>query len=214
MFNKVRGSGILAALALAVAGAGMRAQSPAQNSKTQSPFNYKPFTADMTMTGRMGSQQGKVYAGENAYRTEMTMRQGMSMATIIRYDKKVVWMLMPGNRYMEMPIGQRSGMTGAVRDKNAKIESQDLGPEKVGAYDCEKYRVHTVTATYDGTGLVWVGKSGDTEGFPIKIEDEKSGTTIEYSNIKTGEPDASVFELPAGYQKMEMPNMPGMMPHP
>ena len=198
-------TGILATLALA-AGIGLGAQS----GQAQSPFNYKPFTADMTMSGKMGSQQGKIYAGENAFRTEVTMPGGMSTATIVRYDKKVVWMLMPGNRYMEMPLGERAGMTGALRDKTAKVDKQDLGPEKVGAYDCEKYRVHTVTSNYDGTGLVWIGKGGDSDRFLIKTEDEKTGATMEYSNIKVGQPDASVFEIPAGYQKMQMPNMPGM----
>jgi hypothetical protein len=214
MFTLLRCFGILAVGVLAIAGAGLRAQNPAQSGSAQPPFNQKPFSADMTMSGPMGSQQGKVYAGENAYRSEMTMRQGMTMATIVRYDKKVVWMLMPGNRYMEMPLGERAGMAGALRDKTAKFETQDLGTEKVGAYDCEKYHVHTTTANYETNGLVWVGKSGDAKGFLVKTQDEKSGMTVEYSNIKAGEPDASVFEVPAGYQKMEMPNMPGGMPHP
>ena len=161
----------------------------------------------------MGTQQGKVYAGDNAYRSEMNMGPGMTMATIVRYDKKVVWMLMPGNRYMEMPLGERAGTAAALRDKSAKFETQDLGPEKVGPYDCEKYRVHTTTSNYETTSLVWVGKSGDAKGFVVKIQDEKSGMTIEYSNIKPGQPDRSIFEIPPGYQKMQMP-MPGAMPHP
>ncbi|HEV2389041.1 MAG TPA: DUF4412 domain-containing protein [Candidatus Acidoferrales bacterium] len=200
------------AMAVTLASAGLGTQ----NSASKLPFNYKPFSADMAMTGRMGSQQGKVYMGENAYRTEMTGRQGMAMATIMRFDKNVVWMLMPGNRYMEMAMGERAGMMGALHDKTSKIDTQDLGADKVGEYDCEKYRVHTVTANYETTGLVWIGKSGDAKDFLVKTEDEKSGISVEYSNIKPGEPDASLFEVPAGYQKIQMPNMPGMpgMPHP
>jgi outer membrane lipoprotein-sorting protein len=54
--------------------------------------------------------------------------------------------------------------------------------------------------------------------FPIKMEmDGPSGhVTTEYKNIKENGLSSSLFEIPAGYQKMPMPAMPsmeGMMEH-
>ena len=47
--------------------------------------------------------------------------------------------------------------------------------------------------------------------FPIKSVSEDS--TWELTNIKEGEPDASLFEIPAGYHKMDMGGMmQGMQP--
>jgi hypothetical protein len=36
--------------------------------------------------------------------------------------------------------------------------------------------------------------------FPIKYR-QADGTTLEYSNIHEGQPDASLFQIPSGYQK-------------
>jgi outer membrane lipoprotein-sorting protein len=176
-------------------------------------YNRKPFTADMVMTGGRGgekqSREGKVYAGANAYRMDMEIQAEMKTTMIVRYDKKVVWMLMPGQqRYMEMPITPRAGMMSALRDSDAKVETKDLGPDKVGEYTCEKYRVHTVSQGHDYNGSVWIGKGGDADGFIVKTQDEQTGASMEYRNIHPGEPDASLFEVPAGYQKFQMPGMP------
>ncbi len=47
--------------------------------------------------------------------------------------------------------------------------------------------------------------------FPIKTVSEDS--SWELSNIKEGEPSASLFEIPSGYQKMDMGSMmQGMRP--
>jgi hypothetical protein len=209
---------IVAILLMGWAGANLwaHATAAAQAGSAKSFYNRKPFTADMTFTtGRNGDQvhHGKIYAGANALRMDMEIQQGMKTSMIVRYDKKVVWMLMPGQpRYMEMPITSRAGLMSALHDSNAQVETHDLGPDKVGGYTCEKYRVHSTSQGHEYNGLVWVGKGGEADGFLVKTQDEKSGATSEFSNIHPGEPPASEFEVPAGYQKFQMPGMSGM-PH-
>lgn len=199
-----------------VARTGMRA---GQNISPEKVFAHKPFTADMVVkAGKKKDQtfEGKMYAGTHALRMDMRVRPGMESTTIVRYDKKVVWVLIPGqHRYMEMPISPRAGMMAALRDTDAKVELQSLGAEKVGEYECEKYRVQSTSQGHEYNGLVWIASSGSVKGLIVRAEDEKSGATTEYRNIQPGEPDASLFEVPAGYQKFKMPAMGGMsgIPH-
>lgn len=177
-------------------------------------FNRKPFSADMVMSmngNKEMTRQGKISAGDHAMRMEMEVQPGMQSTIIVRYDKKVVWMLIPGQqRYMEMPLTPRAGVFAQLRNTGAKVDMQDLGPEKVGEYDCEKYRFHSTSQGVATSGLAWVASSGEAKGFIVRTEDEKSGAMMEFRNIRPGEPPASLFEVPAGYQKMEMPAMPGM----
>jgi hypothetical protein len=204
-------------LALALmgwAGVNLRARAAAavQTNDATPFFNRKPYTADMTFTtGRNKNQvhHGKIYAGTQAVRMDMEIQPGMKSTMIIRYDKRVVWMLMPGqSRYMEMPINPRVGLLGALRDSDAKVEREDLGAEMVGDYNCEKYRIHSVSQGHEYDGVVWVGKGGPADGFLVKTQDAKSGATSEFSNIQPGEPPASDFQVPAGYEKFQMPGMP------
>ena len=192
---------------------GQAAAPTKQGSSEKQIFSRRPFSADMVITPGGNSSEalhGKIYAGDHAMRMEMQMR-GMESISIVRYDKKVVWILMPAQqRYMEMPITGRAGVVAHLRDPDIKYELQDLGPDKVGDYACEKYRVHWSGQGEAHSSLVWIGTSGDAKGFAVRTEDEKTGAVSEFQNIRPGEPDVALFEIPAGYQKMEMPGMPGM----
>jgi hypothetical protein len=186
--------------------------SVAQAGESISPakvFVRKPFTADMVMTSAKQNGltiHGKMYAAEQAMRMDLEALPGMETSTIVRFDKKVVWVLMPGEqRYMEMPITPSAGMMATLHASGTKYELRDLGGEKVGSYACEKYRAQWTDHGQSGSGFVWVAKDGDVKGFIVRAEDEKSGATNEYRNIHPGEPPPSLFEVPAGYEKMEMP---------
>jgi len=74
--------------------------------------------------------------------------------------------------------------------------------EQVGAYHCDKYRVQ---ATLEGkvyTSLEWDAK--ELDGFPVKQAYEKGGWSQECQNVKLGPQDASLFEVPADYKKIDL----------
>lgn len=177
-----------------------------QSVSAEKVFSRMPFTADMVVNANDKTFRGKMYAGNHALRMQVEVKPGMESTSIVRYDKKVIWVLMPGEkRYMEMPMTPRvGGMVATLRDQNTKSEIKDLGAEKIGRYACEKYRIHWTHNGHESNGLVWVASSGDVKGLIVRAEDEKSGATTEYSNIRPGEPAATLFELPAGYQKFDM----------
>lgn len=196
---------------------GFAAAQSGQNVSADKIFSRKPFTADMVVQANKKTFRGKMYAGNHALRMQVLVHPGMESTTIIRYDKKVLWVLIPDQKqYMEMPIGHRAGMVATLRNKDAKYRIKDLGAEKVGQYACEKYQIHWSQNGKESDGLVWLASSGNVKGLMVRTRNEKDGATTEYSNIQPGEPAASLFELPAGYQKVDMPAMGGRpgVPHP
>lgn len=189
----------LAALLSAVAPSPGRAQTP----------SWRPFSADYVATAEGERVVGKTYVSENAMRQELE-RQGQASIIIIRFDRNVMWTILPAQRmYMEIPTGSARDLSEAIRDPNAKVERELLGNEKVGAYTCAKYRVRVTEPqgkTY--SGIQWAAK--ELDGLIVKIQDDQTGGTVEYQNVRLGPPDPALFEAPAGYQKTAMPA--GMRP--
>lgn len=189
------------------------AQQQGKSVAAKDVLQRKPFTADMVVTTGKAERQtfhGKIYAGEHALRMDIQAQPGLESTNIIRFDKKVVWVLIPNQHmYMEMPLSHDTGMMSALRDSETQYTIRDLGAERVGAYDCEKYSVHWQRQGHESNGLVWIGRSGQAKGFIVRAEDGRTGATSEYRNIQPGEPPASLFEVPAGYRKMQAFGQPG-----
>jgi outer membrane lipoprotein-sorting protein len=178
------------------------------------------FSADMVQTMGSRSSTGKVYVKGDKIRNETT--QGPQKATVIvRMDKRVVWMLHPEQKaYMEMQAGKQQPRP--LNDPKWQTEMKKLGTltragqETVNGYPCDKYVLVYRDKTM-GTQYQWISKKLK---FPIKIETKGSrfSMVMEYKNIKERRLADSLFEVPAGYKKMSMPQMPpgmrGGMPRP
>jgi len=164
---------------------------------------FRPFSAEVINTIGKETHRGKVYAIEKAMRTEGD-EKGQKGITIVRYDRKVMWILMPDQKmYMEManlgPGADWSKLEGA------KVQRESLGTEQVGPYHCDKSRVRV---TYEGhmyTSIEWAAK--ELNGFIVKSQGEKGEWTTEYQNIRLGPQDPSLFEIPSGYHKLSMGSM-------
>ena len=161
------------------------------------------FSADEVKTMGKKVTTGKIYSSGDAVRTEGEAK-GKKTISIMRLDKKVVWNLMPDQKmYMELPFMGSTDVASMAKD--ATVQKESLGSEQVGAYQCDKYRVR---ATYEGkeyTSLEWDAK--ELNGFAVKKGDEKGYWTTEYQNVHLGPQDASLFELPTGYQKFSLGGM-------
>ena len=79
-----------------------------------------------------------------------------------------------------------------------------LPPGQVNGRTCEHWRI---TGQDGKTGEIWIDKSLH---FPIKGVNQDE--TYQLSNIKEGEPAASLFEVPPGYRKFDLSQMQGMTP--
>ncbi len=146
------------------------------------------FSADQIHTMGKKVTTGKVYAMENAVRTEGEQR-GRKSISIMRLDKKVVWNLMPDQKmYMELPFLGSADVASMAKDAKA-----------------DKFRVQTTLEGKVYTGIEWDAK--ELNGFPVKRAGEKGDWSIEYQNVRLGPQDPSLFEIPAGYQKFSLGGM-------
>ncbi|MDE3136960.1 MAG: hypothetical protein KGL59_10330 [Acidobacteriota bacterium] len=189
-----------------------------------SAFSNHPFSADVTIVTKTAqfhhiqqrpqtapagdlsvSYHGKMYAGRDALRTDMAMGRGVTASVIVRYDKGVSWTLMPGNHYIEGPIDERNDLLSALRDPGAKVTKQDLGPETVGSYPCEKYKVDVTSRGKTQSGWIWVAEAKYLDGFIVKSQDAASKQSISLSDIQLKTPPESLFDLAAGYHKLTEP---------
>ena len=169
------------------------------------------FQAEMVQTTQGMEIKGKIYVKGNKSRVDMNM-MGQQTQTISRLDKQTVWLVHPNQGfYMEMPVNP--GSPELLRD-DAELKKyaskKKVGTETVNGYKCDKYEITYHDASL-GKMTTWISKKLN---FPVKViqKGPQGESTVEYRNIKTGNVPDSLFELPPGMQKMQMPGMGGMMP--
>ena len=167
-----------------------------------SRVSAQEFSADME--SRMGKKvmSSKVYVADGKIR--MDMPQG---AMIIRNDEKKSFMIMDSQKmYMEQPI-DLSQAPKVQKYFEGELERTSMGKETVNGHEAEKFKVTYKEKNKDILVYQWLvdGK------IPAKIEAVDGKWSVDYKNLQIGAQAADLFEPPAGYSKMEMPNLKGLM---
>mgnify|MGYP001594689202 CR=1 FL=1 len=80
-----------------------------------------------------------------------------------------------------------------------------MGSETIDGHPSTKYEV---TAKVDDKTMTTYQWLATDINFPVKTAAVDGSWTVEYKDIMLGSQPDSLFELPAGYQKMSMPTMP------
>jgi len=175
-----------------------------------------PFTADMSFKAKTGdAMTGKYYVSNSKMRMDMNAR-GHDMSTITDPATKTSYMLIHQQKmYMEVHGGQNPMQRGPkVPDLKAYDPSnpcandpdttcKNAGSETVNGRSADKW---IFTNKKNGEVMTaWVDKKLH---FPIKTI-TSDGSEMNLTNIQEGAPPASMFEIPAGYQKMDMGAMMG-----
>ena len=174
---------------------------------TCNPFlQAADFCADMETKANNNSQvmvMGKICIKGKKSRYEMN-RGGRTMIMINRPDKHVAWSLMPQSKqYMEVPITEEE-MEGQPENwsRDLKKEGKFIGKESANGVECNKYELNRE----NGEVTYWISRKDD---IPVRILSEKM--EVNYKNIRTGNIPDNLFEIPTGYKKLNIPNIPGMM---
>ena len=174
------------------------------------PGSFKNYSAEMETTTPQGSHTSKIFAKDGKIRSESTMR-GHSSINIIRPDKKVMWMLMVDSKtYMEMPLDpSKQDIQSKLDNPNFKVDKEFISNDVVDKHPAKKYHI-TITkgGKKEMSGYIW--EATDLNNFPVKHQSEDKKITTVWKNINTGGVNDSVFEVPGGYKKIDMPGMPGM----
>lgn len=158
---------------------------------------FTGFSADVFTHHGKDTMQGKMYFAKDMMRFETA-----GMVSITRMDKKVVWLLMPTEKmYMEQAIRLENIVAAGTEAVPGEVERTLLGTETVNGYLTNKYKIVVQSEGRRQVMLQWLMVDGL---LPVKTAAEDGRWWQEFRNIKLGEPDADLFEIPAGYKKFSM----------
>lgn len=156
----------------------------------------------------------KVYSTPTMERRELS-EGGQQMIAITRHDKKVVWNLMPEEKmYLEMSVGQNASNKEEKTNLSAyKIEQTPMGQETLNGIVMNKGKM--IMTGKDGSkmgGFMWTTKEGIIAKMDaLSVEKgKKDRFKLEMTNLKIGKQPADLFEIPKGYEKMDMGAMGAM----
>jgi hypothetical protein len=163
------------------------------------------FSADVVTTSKDGNFIGKLYVAKDKVRME-----NAQSIMISRLDKDIMWLCLPDQKmYMEQPINM-SSFAASAEKMPGEMNRELLGQEEIDGHMTDKYKVSYSFQGSSGTTYVWITKDSS---IPIKTQAGDGSWKMEYKNFKAGAQSASMFELPAGYQKLSMdPSAMGKMP--
>jgi len=161
------------------------------------------FSATIISTSDGHVSDGKIFYTKRKQRMEVRDRDsGDRSIIIVRLDKGVAWMLMPSQMmYMEMSLDQQKKM--ATRDPDKVIERRKVGVATIDGHPTVKERVTFKDDNGDRETYYWWYATDIS--WPVKEEALDGSWSQEYRNIKFAAQAASLFEIPAGYTRMETP---------
>ncbi|MBF0537197.1 MAG: DUF4412 domain-containing protein [Nitrospirae bacterium] len=171
-------------------------------------FMTKDYSADLETVSSKGTVTSKVFFKGGKMKME-TSAKGNEAIMIMRNDKKLMWMLMPDTKmYMEMPSqSKKSDIQSQMHDPDVKIEKDFIGNETIDNHPAKKYHVTVYkNGAKENSGFLW--EATDMDNFPVRFQSEDKASTTTWRNIKIGGVSDDLFEIPAGYKKMDMPMMP------
>ena len=164
------------------------------------PMPTVEYSADRVMETEAGTFEGKVYAAKDKERSETSMR-GMASVMILRRDKQLGYMLMPMQKmYQQMDFAKAQAQSGGQAAD--QVDITEAGTETIEGQSTTKYKL--IMKDGSAGGFMWFTK----EGIMVKMDSivkngrDKSRVTITLRNLKIGAQDASLFEVPAGYNAM------------
>ena len=169
------------------------------------------------------TMETRIYVGDNVMRSEM-QQDGKERVTIVDTQRRAAYLLNPAKQeYLEMqagPQGQQGGpAAGAAMDRpplpdepgspcrqdNPNFQCERLGTETVNGREAVKWRFTATQGERTMTSTVWI----DQElRMPIRQE-LPGGVVSELKNIQVGEQPDSLFQVPEGYTRIEMPARQG-----
>lgn len=171
------------------------------------------YSADQTMETSEMAMKARVYYAPGKERREIVSDNG-KMTMIVRQDKKLMWMLMPDDKaYREMPLQQGPANSGDLSGYKI-LESSRVGEETVNGVATTKNKI--IMQAPDGSkmgGFHWLTRENIAVKMDMIAVDQGSKTRLkmELNDLKVGRNDPAVFEIPAGYSKMDMPNLGSML---
>jgi len=157
------------------------------------------LSADVIMKSSNGESTSKMYMKTGKFRADPQNQAGYH---IIRQDRKVMWIVLPESKaYMEIRYNQE---TKIPEDKMipGEVDRKNIGSEIIDGHPTVKYEI-----TYEDNHRIkkifqWMAVDIN---FPVKVSAIDGSWSNEYKNINIGHVPDTLFEVPAGYERMSIP---------
>ena len=166
------------------------------------PVAAAEFSADVLMNGGGHQMTGKIYVKGDNQRMEMNIPGG-KVINIVNLTTGKMYTLMPAQKmYVEHQNLDDATIQDIRKFKDgAPPNAKKVGSETVAGYRCDVYQLQE---DKDGKGKVWVSPKLK---FPLKTmaQTPTGQNEMRLSNIKEGGVSDSLFKVPAGYRKFQMP---------
>jgi uncharacterized protein DUF4412 len=179
-----------------------------------------PFSADMQINSTGGGPRdltGQIYVGSGHIRMNMDS-SGHKTAIITDLATKTTDILLVEQQmYIEHKAGQMPGRgpTSVTQDlktydpenpcaSQPDLKCKRIGVEEVSGRTCDHWQI---TDKQERVTDLWIDQKLH---FPVKVVSKDS--TMLLTNIREGQPEASLFEIPSGYHKLDMGGMAGGPP--
>ena len=197
---------LVAASGLAV-GVPAQAQMNAPANTGANPWTLTTeYSADVVIVSGNQTINSRVNRTPNALRTE-TQQRGQTMTAIVRLDRNIGWLLIPGTRNAaEVDLAGFPMLPGLLRNPpNATAVAE--GTETIDGMTVTRWRVAGGEAGARFTGKVWA----TVEGVVVKIEGESEANnqrqpfSLVARNIRIARQPPALFEIPDGYQRLQVP---------
>jgi len=157
-----------------------------------------------------------VFSADAGYRYEFN-EAGQAGVIIVKKGSSDVIMLMPQQKMaMKSAAGNRMSMgndpVSAYEYFKKEGTIKEIGSETINGMKCTKSELWNIKSDeYSQVNqkmfTVW---TSDKYNFPVKMInhiDGSQGSGMELKDIEPWTPNAQSFEIPAGYQVMDMPEM-------
>ena len=147
---------------------------------------------------------------------QKTRTESPTMVTITsRAEKKMIFLSIANKTYFERPLRER---TPAPQDPDVVSERKKIGSEKVDGHPCTKYDVvfyRKETPNEKFKSVIW--EAEDLGGLTVRAEIDlpeslkggppgkasgRGNMVIEWKEIKVGGANASMFEVPKDFKKV------------
>ncbi len=155
------------------------------------------FSAQMVVKDGDKLMPGKIFFQNGKMRQEFQDEEGQTI-TIVRPDKKVLWVVMPYDKtYVELPLKAR--LPGQfIQIPPDALSKRLVGSETVNGYAADKFEVTVKGSEGVERQTIWLAPK---LGTPIKAVCAGRGFSVEYRNIKEGGLADRLFEPPPGCLK-------------
>lgn len=157
------------------------------------------FSADMITASKGRTNTGKVFFSKDRFRVDIDANRTM----ITRMDKKVTWNIMRDKKVcIEKTYDDIKNRPMVDEKVYGELERKQVGSETIDGHPTKKYLITRKSGNKEDQVSQWVATDIN---FPIKTAAIDGSWTQEYKNIKFGEQLDSLFEIPAGYKKFQIP---------